>query len=140
MLDEDSGAGRADEGGQLIVAEVIAVQMTPPDASDERLEFHLWNWQRWMRTGAFSDLGLPGRACGGMGISHSADFDQLADQADRVAAKACDAVIRNLKPLEQKAIRCAYLGEEWTSVLPEGAVLVVAKEALRIGLNRRGIV
>lgn len=124
----------------MMVVDVPILAIVRPDTSDERVEFHLYNWARWMRSGSYAGLGMPGRACAGMGISHSADFDQLADIADRTAAKACDAVIRNLKPLEQKAIRCAYLGEEWTSVLQEGAVLVVAKEALKMGLDRRGIV
>jgi hypothetical protein len=119
------------------MAEPLEINVGAPE---DRVEWHLYNWARFMRTGSYDILGMPGRACGGMGISHSADFDQLADQADRAAARTCDAVIRDLKPLEQKAIRCAYLGEMWESPLQEGAVLVVAKEAMRIGLNRRGIV
>lgn len=122
----------------MIVADapILAMVIKPVD---ERVAWHLWNWRRWMMSGDFAELGLPGRSSG-MGYSHSADFDQLADQADKVAARACDAVIRGLKPLEAKAIRCAYLEEEWVSLLNEAAVLVVAKESVRLGLNRRGIV
>lgn len=123
----------------LVTSTLLAIE-TRPYVNDDRVEFHLDNWSRWMRTGGYTGLSAPHRASGGIGISHTADFDQLADIADMQSAKACDAVIRGLRPLEQKAIRCAYLGEEWTSVLQEGAVLVVAKEAVRLGLNRRGIV
>jgi hypothetical protein len=114
--------------------------MTNPVFDYDRVDFHLFNWARYMRTGSYAGLSLPGRACAGMGISHSADFDQLADQSDRVAARAVDAIIRDLKPLEAKAIRCSYLGEEWTSKLQEAAVLVVAKESVRAGLARKGMV
>lgn len=120
----------------LLVERVIAMK---PHVDYDRVEWHLWNWARYMRTGGYAGLSISGRASGGIGISHSADFDQLADLADRSSARACDAVIRDLKPLEQKAIRCAYLGEDWTRPEHEGAVLVVAKESVRLGLNKRGV-
>ena len=116
---------------------MLAIQI---EATDDRVEWHLWNWRRWMQTGEFAGLGHSGRASGGIGISHTADFDQLADQADRTVAKSVDAVIRGLKPLEQKALRCRYLHEEWTSILQQAQIVIVAKESLRLGLNRRGIV
>lgn len=122
----------------MLLAERVVQMVAHVDY--DRVEWHLWNWGRYMRTGGYAGLSSPGRASGGIGISHSADFDQLADIADRVSAKACDAVIRDLKPLERKAIHCAYLGEEWTSVLQEGAVLVVAKESVRLALNKRGVI
>lgn len=104
----------------------------------DRLECLLFHWAAWMRTGFYAKLRTPGRsAC--IGISHSADFDQLADAADRSIARAVDAAIQDLKPLEQKALRCAYLGEQWASPLSEAAVLVVAREHLSIVANRRGL-
>lgn len=124
----------------MLIAERVVCMRVDPYFDYDRVDFHLFNWARWMRSGGTAILGIPGRACAGMGISHSADFDQLADQSDRVAAKAVDAVIRDLKPLEAKAIRCSYLGEDWTAKEQEGAVLVIAKESVRMGLNRRGIV
>jgi hypothetical protein len=114
---------------------IVAMAIKP---DYDRVEWHLYNWARYMRTGGYAGLSLPGRASGQIGISHAADFDQLADNADRIAAKTCDSVIRDLKPLEQKAIRCGYLGEDWTHVLNEAAVLVVAKEGVRLGLERKG--
>jgi hypothetical protein len=106
----------------------------------ERVDWHLENWKRYMLTGQYQGLRMPGRACAGMGISHTADFDQLADAADLNVARAVDAIIRDLKPLEAKALRCRYLHEQWTSVLSMAAVVVVAMEGVRTGLNRRGIV
>ncbi len=127
-----------DRRGTNTTLEITPVPINRRKPDYDRVEFHLWNWQRWMNSGQFAGLAAPGRASGGIGISHAADFDQLYDQASQVVAKACDAVIGDLGKLEQKAIRCAYLGEVWESRLSESAVLVVAKEALRIELNRRG--
>lgn len=108
---------------------------------EDRVEWHLLNWARYMRTGKSSGMGMPRCASGNIGISHSADFDQLADIADVIAAKAVDGILsHDLKPLEYKAIKCDYLGEKWPSVLDMGLVLVVAKEALMRGLNKKGIV
>lgn len=122
----------------MLVGLRMAIEVPP--INDDRVEWHLLNWRRWMQTGEFAGLGLSGRASGGIGISHSADFDQLADGADRNVAKMVDAIIRGLKPLEQKALRCRYLHEDWTSPLPMAHIVVIAKEALRLGLNKRGIV
>lgn len=119
---------------------LVAIKIEKPDASYDRVEWHLYNWADWMRTAGYAGLMLPGRACGGIGISHSADFDQLAGQADRVAAKAIDAIIRDLKPMEHKAIGWGYLGEDWDYRAEPEAVLVVATESVRLGMNRRGIV
>jgi hypothetical protein len=109
---------------------------------EDRVEWHALNWARYMRTGTASGLGMPRSASGGIGVSHSADFDQLADAADVVAAKAVDAIIsHDLKPLEAKAMKCEYLGEKWLrDDMDMGLVLVIAKEGLMRGLNRKGIV
>lgn len=115
---------------------VLAISVGMPG---DRVEWHLLNWRDWMYSGQYAGLRLPGRASG-MGYSHGADVDQLGDIADRTAARAVDAIIRDLKPLEQKALRCEYLAEEWTSPTPHELVLVLAREAVRAGLDRRGIV
>lgn len=76
-----------------------------------------------------------------MGISHTADFDQLAEISDAVKAKAIDACMGDLKRLEAQAIRTEYLGEHWPENAPElHLVLVIAREHLRAILDRRGIV
>lgn len=115
---------------------VCAIETT----GDGRVEWHLQNWKRYMFTGQYAGLGHSGRASGGIGISHSADFDQLADQADRVLARTVDAIIRDLKPLEQKALRCRYLYEDWTDSREMALFVVLAKEGVRLGLNRKGVV
>lgn len=109
---------------------------------EDRVEWHLLNWGRFMRSGTASALGMPSRASAGIGISHAADFDQLADNADVIAARAVDAIIgHDLKPLEAKSLKCEYLGEKWLRPdVDMGLILVVAKEGLMRGLNRKGIV
>jgi len=124
----------------IVTLSVPVMRIEKPAANDARVDWHLENWKRYMFTGQYVGLSAPGRASGGIGISHTADFDQLADQADRVLARAVDAIIRDLRPLEQKALRCRYLHETWCSPHPLGAVVLVARESVRMGLNRRGIV
>jgi hypothetical protein len=85
-------------------------------------------------------LGLPSRASGGIGVSHSMDFDQMADNADNTIASWVDSIIRGLGALEQKALRVEYLGEKWTSPTEIELVLVLAREGVRAGLDRKGIV
>jgi hypothetical protein len=126
----------------------MAIELRPvikstPDSvwphNEDRVEFHLFNWAKWLR-GSGMRLGYPSRASGGIGISHSADFDQMADNADNTIASWVDAIIRGLGNLEQKALRVEYLGERWTSPTEIGLVLVIAREGVRAGLDRKGIV
>lgn len=76
---------------------------------------------------------------GVMAISHTADFDQLANKADAWAAAATDAVIAGLKRLERDAISHAYLETRWVHPHPVEPILVVAVEGVRIGLRKKGV-
>lgn len=75
---------------------------------EARLEFHLDNWRRYMRSGVGVD-GLPGRSvvCQGGGIS--ATFDELVDAADMRCAQAVDALMLGLADAERAAINHVYL-------------------------------
>jgi hypothetical protein len=110
--------------------------------AEDRVLWHLWNWRLHMQPHRMTErnLGAPRRASGGIGISHTADFEQLADNADRVAADWVDAIIQDLSAIEQKALRCEYLSETWLSKTPIHLVLVLAHESVRKGLDKRGIV
>ena len=84
-------------------------------------------------------LGLPKKSLI-IGISHSADFEQLSDQADKWAARAVDAIIADLKPVERASIYHAYLETVWIYKYEVEPILVVAHESIRLALNRKGIV
>lgn len=73
-----------------------------------RLEFHLDNWRRYMRSGVVVD-GMPGRSavCQGGGIS--ATFDELVDATDMRCAQAVDALMLGLSHTERAAINHVYL-------------------------------
>lgn len=112
--------------------------MKPDKPAQDRVLWHLDNWRRWMRASNMG-LGLPTKSPA-IGISHSADFDQLAGQADRWAARAVDAIISDLRLLERDAVHHAYLETKWQHRMDVEPVLVIACESIRLALNRKGVV
>lgn len=84
----------------------------PSRMSKERVEWHLWNWERWMfrRGGIFRSMWYPGKASGGMGRSHCSDFDEMVEAIDRRCAKAVDAAIYDLPQPQRLAIHHKHLG------------------------------
>lgn len=76
--------------------------------SEVRLEFHLDNWRRFMRSDVIVD-GYPGRTPGCVAGGISASFDELVDSADRRCAEAVDALMLGLNPAERVAINHVYL-------------------------------
>jgi hypothetical protein len=139
------------KGNTLLAAlELMAIEVKPVIKSsapigwraEDRVLWHLSNWKLHMQPHLMEErnLGAPKRASGGIGISHTADFEQLADNADRVVADWIDAIILDLPAIEQKALRCEYLYEKWESRTPIHLVLVLARESVRRGMDKRGIV
>lgn len=113
--------------------------MAEPVAQEiyDRLDDILHNWAQWMRTGGLSCLDTPGKASG-IGYSHSQSFDDLLTTAQRNEAVIVDGSMRDLKRLERAVIHWAYLDAAWTEIASPHVVLVVAREALRISMRRRG--
>lgn len=69
----------------------------------ERVEWHLENWRRWMRSGQEVD-GLP-RSSGGLSDGGtSKGFDEMIEAEDRRCAKVVDAILDNLSPVERIAV------------------------------------
>jgi hypothetical protein len=79
---------------------------------DDRAEWHLWNWARWMRGGSGSPRGFRSRASGARAAS-SREFDALAAEADTACAWATDAVVDALPALSKRAVYAAQLGDRW---------------------------
>ena len=74
------------------------------------------------------------------GVSSSSDFDGMCEQADRVAARAVDAILEGLAPSEQAAVRHLHLGVAWR--FPRNNMLDLyekAKMKVGIQLRARGI-
>ena|SRR3990167_3825801 len=103
-----------------------------------RLEFHLDNWRRWMRSDVPVD-GYPSRSLVCSSSGHSVTFDALVDAADIRCAMAVDALMRGLSPAEGAAINHVYLYAVFR--FPRGNLadlLLTAKLKLARGLVSRG--
>lgn len=117
----------------MIVSEFIAQSV-----NTDRLEDVLRNWARWMRTGGLSCLDHPSSSSG-IGYSHGLTFDDLMDDAQRNEAIIADGSMRDLSSIEREALHWAYLEASWVREYPNPhAALVVAKEAVRLSMKRRG--
>ena len=109
-----------------------AFVMTGGDAS--RLEFHLLNWARYMRTGdRLRPLKAMSRICGaGPGV------EDLEDECDLSSAMQVDAIIRDLSVVEQCALHHTYLDAAYRFRDYEAALLS-AKSKVLDGINRKGL-
>lgn len=104
--------------------------------SFDQTDWHLQNWAAWMRTGGFSSLAYQISE----GHKGSTTFDEMVENADRIAARAVDAILGNLPPAQQCAVHHVWLGASWR--FPRNnvdALLELAKMAVRRGLSERGI-
>jgi hypothetical protein len=114
-----------------------AVQFGTPD----RIEFHLDNWRRWMRSGREVD----GHARQSQGLSDggtSKGFDEMAEAEDRRCAKVVDAILDNLPPVQRIAIYIerGIMGRVFTFVrVTYHQALTEGKAALGRELARRGV-
>ena len=107
----------------------------------ERVEFHLDNWRRWMRSGKEVDS-LPGRSCGCSDGGTSRSFDDMVEAEDRRCAKIVDAILDNLPPVQRIAIYMErrIMGRvfEFKRITYHQA-LTEGKSALGRELARRGV-
>lgn len=114
----------------------IAVNRSMPE---ERVEWHLENWERWMRSDQHGEriaiASAESRYCA------SRDFDSMLSDADSRCAEAADAVIDAL-PQPQHVAVYALHGLIGAGSSYAGAMLRdynCAKETIARGLTARGI-
>lgn len=103
-----------------------------------RVDWALDEWARYMRFDAHRLNYRSGVAV--IGVSHSSDFDALADAADRESVKATDAVIRDLPQIEQLALQHVHIA----AVIrfkrePVEAIYGRARDGVEAGLRRKGM-
>ena len=102
------------------------------------VDWALDEWARYMRHDA-SKLGFRS-AVPVIGISHSSDFDALADAADRESVKATDAVIRGLAHIEQLAIQHVHIAAVFRFKRePVEDIYGRARIGVEAGLRRKGM-
>jgi hypothetical protein len=95
-------------------------------------------WADWMRGGAIG-RGYPSKACGmESGGIHTSD--DVHDQNDNYAARACDGAIMSLNPLQVAAIGVYWLGNDVRGEHPETikGLVVDALVIIHRGLILRG--
>lgn len=107
----------------------------------ERVDFHLSNWSRWLRTGQ----AVQGHAhsssvvCGG---ATSKGFDEMAESSDRRCAVIVDTILQNLPAPQriaiytERGIVAAVFRFERTTY---AEALAFGKLALGRELSRRGV-
>jgi hypothetical protein len=102
----------------------------------DRLEWHLLNWARYMRTGSMVNFHVHG-GTGLNGYPQHYDTDVEYDKSDAYTARSVDAAIRSLQRLEELAIHSEYLNAKWTSEKPLNDILDKARANLQILINKR---
>lgn len=108
--------------------------------TEDRVEWHLWNWSRWMYGGKTMHLRERSRASCGVGNGTVGDFDDMVELADRSCAEVTDACIDGLPEAERSCVYAKHLQGPWD--FPESALGVIYRQAMdRLGpmLARRGL-
>ena len=111
----------------------------------DHVEWLLLDWARWMRPKW--DGGRVREASGCVGGGYTADFDDMAAEADRRVAKAVDAAIEDLgraAPAQRLSIYITWGIAEgniavWRFRHPVADIYERAKQELVPRLKRRGI-
>ncbi len=104
----------------------------------DRVEWHLWNWSRWHKTGG-SEQGVKiavGLTSGGA----SQNVDDMTENEDRKCARTTNTIINDLPPAQGAAVHHEYLHSVYR--FPRGnfaALLAEAKSAIGRGLAKKGV-
>lgn len=81
----------------------------PEFGTPQRVEFHLKNWQSWMRSGQEVD-GFPSTTPGTVNWSIKSDVDGMINRFERQNAEIVDMIIhQDLAPAERAAIHHRFL-------------------------------
>jgi hypothetical protein len=109
--------------------------------TEERLTWHFENWAEWQRDQR-TDFGWGFENADGSGAisGSSREFDAMVDEADMRCAQALDAILDGLPPIQSCAVYHRYIAAVFSfhrALLDQA--LILAREAVRLGLMRRGI-
>lgn len=110
--------------------------------TDDRLSYLLDLWAEYMR-GELGGTGMPdgydSRAHVGSSTASKA-WDAMVNDVERWQAEVIDACIDDLPLNECAAVHCVKLASVWRLREPIQIVYDRAREALKVSLNRRGVV
>lgn len=111
------------------------------EQEEDRLEHHLENWARWMRSGGFTELQAPSRAAGCTSWGDAWDDETVYEANDRRCAVIMDAMVKSLVPAQKAAIHKRYLHAVFQFPRDNYAEqLTLAKVKLRSMMHGRGLV
>jgi hypothetical protein len=108
--------------------------------TDDRIDWHLWNWERWMRRDRGRGAGYPRQASGGIGRSHRSDFDTMVETADSRCARAVDAIVGGLTPACRGALYNKHGLAVFRGIRDEPGHYDEARRVIGRKLTRKGIV
>lgn len=106
---------------------------------DARLDWHLDNWARWMRSGTLG-RGLPTKSPGLRSVG-GRDFEDMVTDVDVRLARSLDAIVDSLPPAERIAIlRVKRLtADVWTMREPWDVLHARARITIRTLMRKRRV-
>lgn len=106
---------------------------------EQRLDFHLRNWQAWMGKGE-SVQGFKHQAAGCVGGGYFGDFEDMVSAVDRRTAAIMNTLINDLPILEHRAVHHVWLRTKWEygNRALETAIRNY-EELLTSGMDRKGL-
>jgi len=107
--------------------------------TEDRVEWMIWNWARWMHAGKSSHLRAKTSSVGK--TSSGSTFDEMVETVDKRCAAATDSCVDALRPNDKAAVYAMHLQGRW--YLPDPMLAPHYRTAVvEIGrnLDRRGIV
>lgn len=112
----------------------LAVEFGTP----ERVEWHLDNWRRWMRSG--QDVDGYGESTVVSGGGASQHFDDMVEASDRRCAEIVNVIIDDLPMVQQMAIYHQYLARVYRAARHDLMLaLTAAKAKIAAQLKSRGV-
>ena len=120
------------------MTQMLAMMERPIGMTDDRVDWHLWNWSQWMRRNSHR-LGYPRLASGGMGRSAHSDFDEMVQAADARCARAVDAIIEALPAAQRIAVHHKLLASVYRVRADLATSYADACDRIRRELMRKGI-
>lgn len=109
--------------------------------TEDRVDWHLWNWAQYHRRSRARPQGYPNASTGLHNYTSGLDFDAECDWIDKRCAIATDAAVDDLPALERMAVYAKHLEGLWG--LPEPALGLYYRSAIGMlgkRLDRRGVV
>lgn len=110
--------------------------------TDDRVRWYLWNWERYSlrhkSTSGSSGEGYPRRSLVFKGSNNSLTFEEMCRTADRISARAVDAIVDGLPQAQKLAVHHIHLASVFRLRNLEDTY-DLARAAIGAGLERRGM-